>query len=180
MSGLRVVAFTAGPLTPIDRVFYERLVRDPMLDLRAVVVDDYAPPRPPLHRRIARGIQRQGWGWLWFKAATAGVGLVRDAMVAVFERWHPPLREESYRSLEHDTGVPVLHVTEIQGEESRSLIRSLQPQLGVIVGDRMRGDALSAMRNTEHSAWNGDRCSTSAAAARAAPGRSWPARAWSA
>jgi peptidoglycan/xylan/chitin deacetylase (PgdA/CDA1 family) len=145
MSGLRLVAFTAGPLTAVDRVFYERLARDPLLDLRAVVVDGHAPPRRPLHWRIARGIRRQGWGWLWFKAVSRGGDLVRNAMVAVFERWHRPAREESYRTLARDTGVAVHHVTEIHGEESLSLIRSLQPQLGVVVGDRIRGDVLSAM-----------------------------------
>ena len=38
---LRVVAFTAG-VSEIDRVFFERLAKDPLLDL--VAIDEYAQP----------------------------------------------------------------------------------------------------------------------------------------
>jgi peptidoglycan/xylan/chitin deacetylase (PgdA/CDA1 family) len=142
MSRLRLIVFTAGPLSPIDRVFYERLAGDPLLDLRAIVVDDSARRRRPLHERVAHGVRRDGWAWLWFKAVTTTGSLARRATLALFGRLHPAACEESYRTLERETGVPVHHVADIHSEESLALVRSFEPQLGVAVGEGILREAL--------------------------------------
>ena len=139
---LRLVVFTAGPLAPVNRVFYERLAGDPQLDLRAIVVDDYVRPRQPLWRRLRRGVQQDGWRWLWFKAVTTGEALVRRFALALFDRMHAPRGEESYDALSTRTGAAVHHVADIHGEDSLALIRSLRAQLGVIVGGRILRDAV--------------------------------------
>lgn len=139
---LRLVVFTSGPLSAVNRVFYERLAGDARLDLCAVVVDDYARPRPPLWRRLRRSVRQDGWRWLWFKAATKAEALARRVGVALFERVHPPLREANYDTLRRDTGLAIHRVADIHGEESLALIRALRPQLGVIVGGRILRDSV--------------------------------------
>ena len=145
MSRLRLVVFTEGPLSPVDLVFYERLARDPLLDLRAVVVDGCARRHLPVHRRVVQGVRRDGWGWLWFKAVTKAAALARNAALALFDRLHGPARQESYRTLERDTSVPVHHVTDIRSEQSLTLVRSFQPQLGVTVGEGILHEGLVAI-----------------------------------
>ena len=137
---LRLVVFTAGSLSPLNRVFYERLARDPRLDLAAIVVDGYARARQPLGRRIIRGVRQDGWRWLWFKAVTTAAAAANKAAVALFDRTHRPVRTETYETLARDTGIAVHHVVDIHGEESLALIRSLRPQLGAIVGGRILRD----------------------------------------
>jgi peptidoglycan/xylan/chitin deacetylase (PgdA/CDA1 family) len=139
---LRLVVFTAGPLSPVNRVFYERLARDPSIDLRAIVVDEYARPRTPLWRRVRRSLQRDGWRWLWFKARTRTEALARRTAVALFERVHPPVREDGYDALARELGVAVHHVADIHGDDSLSLVRSLRAQLGAIVGGRILRDTV--------------------------------------
>jgi peptidoglycan/xylan/chitin deacetylase (PgdA/CDA1 family) len=139
---MRLVVFTAGPLSAVDHVFCERLARDPLLDLRAVVVDSAARPRPPRWRRIRRGVQQDGWPWLWFKAVTTMEVLAGKVALALFDRLHRPIRKESYETLSRGTGVAVHHVADIRSQESLALIRSLRPQLGVIVGSCTPGDAV--------------------------------------
>jgi peptidoglycan/xylan/chitin deacetylase (PgdA/CDA1 family) len=126
----------------VNRVFFERLARDPLLDLRAIVVDDFARPRASLLSRLARGMRKEGWAWLWFKAISRGDALARRAWMAVFERLHPPACDESYSSLSAATGVPVHRVPDIHADASLALIRGLRPQLGAIVGGRILQDAV--------------------------------------
>src|SRR6266700_6153090 len=75
---LRLVVFTAGPLPPVSRVLYERLARDPLLDLRGIIVDEYRRPRKPLPLRILRGLRTEGWPWFKFR--------LRSRLSSVFER----------------------------------------------------------------------------------------------
>ncbi len=137
---LRLVVFTAGPLSAVNRVFYERLAADPALDLRAIVVDGYRRPPRPLWRRIVRGVRQDGGSWLWFKASTTARGLAGKVALAFFDRVHHPRPADSYDSLSLRTGVAVHHVPDIHGEESLALVRSLRPQLGAIVGGRILRD----------------------------------------
>lgn len=139
---LRLVVFTAGPLSPTNRVFFEGLARDPLLELRAIVVDGYARPRQPLWRRLRRGMQQDGWRWLWFKAVTLAAAAANRAALALFERTHRPVRVDTYDTLARDTGVAVHRVADIHGEESLALLRSLRPELGVIVGGRILRDTV--------------------------------------
>jgi len=134
---LRLVVFTSGPLSAVNRVFYERLARDPRLELAGIVVDGYARPRKPLLARIRRGVQQDGWAWLWFKAVVTAEVLGRRAALGLFERLHPAAGEVSYESLSRDTGIPVHHVPDIHAEEALALVRGLRPQLGVIAGTRI-------------------------------------------
>ncbi|HKN47768.1 MAG TPA: formyltransferase family protein, partial [Candidatus Polarisedimenticolia bacterium] len=141
-----MVVFTAGPLSAVNRVFFERLAGDPLLDLLALIVDERANPRKPLAARVLRGIRRDGWLWLWFKLATLVGAFVRRAAVFLFELAHKRAgSDESYEVLERATGVRVDRVADIQSAESLTLIRSLRPQLGVIVGGRILRDAVIAI-----------------------------------
>ncbi len=143
---LRAVVFTAGPLSGVNRLFFERLSGDPLLDLLAILVEERENPRKPLAARVLRGIRREGWLWLWFKLATLARALVRRAAVFLFELAHErAVSDESYESLASATGVRVQRVGDIQSEESLTLIRSLRPQLGVIVGGRILRDAVIAI-----------------------------------
>ena len=132
---LRVVVFAAGPLAAVDRAFCERLAGDPRLDLRAIVVDGTARARRPGWWRIVRGLQQDGWGWLWFKTVTGSSALARRVARAVFDRMHRPIREESYAALARETGIAVHHVADIHGDQGRDLVRSLKAQLGLVVGE---------------------------------------------
>lgn len=135
---LRVVVFTSGPLSAVNRVFFERLAKDPLLKLTAVIVDEYKKRRKPLAVRIFRSVRKDGWPWLLFKLRSAMDRLIRKAALFLFETMHERTgREESYEKLESETGVPVHKVADIHSEESRGLIRSLQPHLGAIVGTRI-------------------------------------------
>ena len=139
---LRLVVFTGGPLSPVNRVFYERLAADPALDLRAIVVDGHRRPPRPLWQRIVRGVRKERLGWLGFKAVTTLQAMVARATVALLDRVHRPRPDESYSDLSARTGVAVHHVSDIHGAESLGLIRGLRPQLGVIVGGRILRDCV--------------------------------------
>src|SRR5437867_7757366 len=91
---LRVVAFTRGPLAPINRVFFERLARDPLLDVAAIVVDEYQRPWKPLIVRVVRGARKEGMPWLAFKIASKLRLLVRGLARWLFEWVHGSTRPE--------------------------------------------------------------------------------------
>ena len=103
---LRLVVFTAGPLPPVSRVLYERLARDPLLDLRGIIVDEYRRPRKPLPLRILRGLRTEGWPWLVFKVRTRLSSLLERVTVFVLTRsaGRSP-SHESYEALRDETGV---------------------------------------------------------------------------
>jgi peptidoglycan/xylan/chitin deacetylase (PgdA/CDA1 family) len=135
---LRVVVFTAGPLIPVNRVFFERLAWDPSIDLRGIVVDEYRKPRKSLLSRAARGIRSAGWSWVTFQAASKAEALARRVLWSVFERTHPRSSAgDPHEALERSTGVRVFRVPDIHSATALGLIRSLAPQLGVIVGGRI-------------------------------------------
>jgi peptidoglycan/xylan/chitin deacetylase (PgdA/CDA1 family) len=143
---LRLAVFTAGPLLSVNSVFFRRLAEDPLLDLAALVVDEYRRPRAHLARRLVRGLRAEGWGWLWFKLASNAESLIRRVGVWMFERMHPRSGpEESYEAWQQGTGIPVYRVPDIHSEQSVALIRALRPQLGVIVGGRILRDAVIAI-----------------------------------
>ena len=140
---LRLVVFTAGSLAPINRVFFERLVRDPLLDVAAIVVDEYQRRRKPPVERIVRAVREDGVSWFAFKLVSTLDSLVRRVALRLFERVHrSPQSEESYEALALRAGVRVHRVPDIHRDESLELIRSLQPQLGVIVGGRILRDTV--------------------------------------
>lgn len=140
---LRVVIFTAGPLSPVNRVFFERLARDPRLDLRGIVVDDYEKPKKALWTRIRKGLERDGWPWIAFKVRSGLERLIHGIGARLFELIHPVTRwDESYQRLQEQTGVPVYRVADIHSDQSLALIRSLRPQLGLIVGGRILKDSV--------------------------------------
>ena len=135
---LRVVVFTAGALAPVNRVFFERLAREPGVDLCGIVVDEYRRPRKGLAARARAALREDGWGWLGFKLAAKGTALLGRLGLALFERGRRRVDgEQSYEALSHRSAVPVYRVADIHGEESLALIRSLAPDLGVIVGGRI-------------------------------------------
>ena len=49
------------------RTLFERLAADTLLDLRAIVVDEYKSPRKSFALRLLHGLQTAGWRWLAFK-----------------------------------------------------------------------------------------------------------------
>lgn len=148
-----MVVFTAGPLLPVNRVFFERLAADPLLVLTAVIVDEYTRPRKPLPSRIIRGFRKEGWPWLWFKFTSSLASLIRKTALSFFELTHPRMgREESYDMLTSRSGIDVYRVADIHGEESLTLIKSLRPQLGVILGGRILRE--SVLEIPEHGTLN--------------------------
>ncbi len=140
---LRLVVFTAGPLPPISRVLFERLATDPLLDLRAIIADEYRRPRKPLPLRVLRGLRAEGWPWLMFKLRFRLSSLFHRIILFVLARLHGrSARDEGYEALRRKTGVPTYRVADIHSESSLALIRSLRPQLGLIVGGRILRDAV--------------------------------------
>lgn len=129
---LRLVVFTSGNLTPVNRVFFERLARDPLLDLVAIVVDEYQPKRKPLYKRIYRALREDGPSWLAFKVVSKLGRLGGWVTVRLMDWIHGPGLMES-----RNTGLVIHRVADIHSEESLALIRSLSPDLGVIVGGRI-------------------------------------------
>jgi peptidoglycan/xylan/chitin deacetylase (PgdA/CDA1 family)/folate-dependent phosphoribosylglycinamide formyltransferase PurN len=143
---LSLIVLTAGPLSAINRVFFERLARDPLLRIEAILVDGYARPRRPLAARIFRGVRAEGWRWLGFKIATAAGALVRRAGLRLFDRLHPPHDPgDPYAALERRAGVPVHRVADLHDAASLALLRSLRPRLGVIVGGRILRDTVTTI-----------------------------------
>jgi peptidoglycan/xylan/chitin deacetylase (PgdA/CDA1 family) len=141
---LRVVVFTAGPLSPVNRAFFEHLAGDPQLEVRAVLVDEYQAPRRPLVLRIFRGLRSEGPSWICFKIIGGLESLIRRTTHRLFAAAHRRAGgEASYEGLTRASGIPVHHLPDIQGEPSLALIRSLHPQLGVIVGGRILRDAVT-------------------------------------
>src|SRR5262249_18159502 len=141
--GLRMVVFTAGPLPPTSRVLYERLAADPLLELVAIIVDEYRRPLKPLPLRVLRGLRREGWPWFVFKLRSRLVSLVDRMIFFVLARWHGQSpRDECYKALQRKTGVAIHHVADIHSESSLALIRSLRPQLGLIMGGRILRDGV--------------------------------------
>jgi len=135
---LRVIVFTAGPLARVNHVFFRRLARDPLLELAAIVVDEYERPRKAFLGRVVRAVRQDGLAWLAFKLGSKLDGLVRRLAVRLFDQAHGGARlDESYEALELATGVRVYRVRDIHHDESLELIRSLRPQVGVIVGGRI-------------------------------------------
>jgi hypothetical protein len=142
---LRLVVFTAGPLPPTSRALFERLATDPVLDLLAIIVDEYRRPLKPLPLRVLRGLRTEGWPWLRFKLRSRLSSLVHEMNFFVLARLHGRSpRAESYEALRRKTGVAIHHVADIHSESSLALIRSLRPQLGLIMGGRiLRDDVIS-------------------------------------
>lgn len=134
LNRLRVIVFTAGPLTPINHVFFNRLVEDPLLEVRAIIVEEYQRLKEPLVFRISRGIREDGWPWLWFKFTSVIGTVIRKTAHCLFELvQRRKLLQESYETLTRESGIPVYHVLDIHSEQGLRLIRSLRPQLGAIV-----------------------------------------------
>src|SRR5689334_3558255 len=96
---LRLVVFTSGPLSPVNRVFFERLAADPLVNVVGIVVDEYRPRRRPALVRAWRALRREGWPWLAFKLRTKAGALVRRLALTAFEWAHPPGPDESYEDL---------------------------------------------------------------------------------
>src|SRR2546428_10111764 len=108
---LRLVVFTAGPLPPVSRVLYERLARDPLLDLRGIIVDEYRRPRKPLPLRILRGLRTEGWPWLVFKVRTRLSSLLERVTVFVLTRSAGRVPgPESYQTVAGETRGAIPHV----------------------------------------------------------------------
>src|SRR5438067_1727081 len=104
---LRLIIVTAGPLTPINSVFFEHLARDPLFELAGIVIDDYQRPRKPLLRRIARSLREEGVGWLAFKLGAKLRAMVRAAACPFIDFVHGrSLTEESYEALAERTRIP--------------------------------------------------------------------------
>ena len=140
---LRLVVFTAGPLPPTSRVLFERLAMDPLLDLRAIVIDEYRRPRKPLPLRVLRGLRAEGWPWFKFRLRSRLSSVFERVILFVLVRLHGRSpRDESYEALRRKTGVTIHHVADIHSESSLTLIRSLRPQLGLIMGGRILRDAV--------------------------------------
>ena len=132
---IRLVVFTAGPLTAVNRVFFEGLARDPLLELSAIVVDKYARPRKSLAVRVVHALRQDGPAWLAFKMYSELRWLLQRTTSWVFERAHAPrAQEESYETLGRRTRVRIHQVPDMNGEVSVAMIRSLRPHLGIIVG----------------------------------------------
>src|SRR3989442_10816521 len=115
---LRLVVFTAGPLPPLSRVLFERLARDPLLDLLAIVVDEYRRPLKPLPLRVLRGLRAEGWPWLMFKLRSRLSSLfhrmILSALASVLARSHGRSpKDEGYEALRRKTGVAIHHVADI-------------------------------------------------------------------
>ena len=138
---LPLVVFTAGPLTAINRVFFERLTRDPQLELSAIIVDDHPGPRGSQAAGAVRGLRTDGFAWFAFRVRSTLGALLRMMAVWLFERMHRrSAQQESYRLLQRSMGIRVYRMSDIQSEASLALIRSLRPHLGVIVGSLVLGD----------------------------------------
>jgi len=133
---LRVVVFTAGEMTAIDRAFYERLTADPLIELLAIVVDDYRRRPKPLLVRIARAIREDGPRWVAFKLTSKIRAIVDRATERAADAIHGPRRQPA------PLPVRIEHVADIHSDASLALIRSLQPDLGVIVGGRILRDSV--------------------------------------
>src|ERR1041384_2688418 len=111
---LRLVVFTAGPLPPISRVLFERLAEDPLLDLLAIIIDEYRRPLKPLPLRILRGLRTEGWPWLRSKLRLRLSSLFHRVIFFVLARsaGRSP-KDESYEALRRKTGVAIHHVADI-------------------------------------------------------------------
>ena len=142
---LRLVVFTAGPLSAINRALFTRLAGDPLLDLQAIIVDERVRRPRPLLARIARGLREDGWPWLWFKALTTTQALGARVARALFVTVHGSAATESYETLAGATGVVVRRVADVNSDASVSLIRALRPQLGVIVQAPIPGEAVTSI-----------------------------------
>ena len=140
---LKVVVFTSGPLIPVNSVFLERLSKDPLLDLRGIIIDEYRRPRKNLAQRVLKSLREERLPWLAFKLRSRLEALVERLALWFFEALHPRVSpQESYEAFETSTGVPVYRVADIHSEQSLKLIRSLAPQLGVILGGRILRDTV--------------------------------------
>jgi hypothetical protein len=133
---LRVVVFTAGELMPADRVLYERLSADPLIDFAGIIVDEYRPRRKPLLTRVARALREDGPGWIGFKIVSRLVAIRDRIVLRCADLIHGPRRPEPA------LGVPVHRVSDIHSDSALALIRSLAPDLGVIVGGRILRDSV--------------------------------------
>src|SRR5207247_10102278 len=98
-------------------------------------------------------LREEGWPWLAFKRRSRFEALVQRLGLWFFEWLHPRVSpQESYEAFEKSTGVPVYRVADIHSEQSLTLIRSLAPQLGVILGGRILRDTVISI--PEHGTLN--------------------------
>jgi peptidoglycan/xylan/chitin deacetylase (PgdA/CDA1 family)/folate-dependent phosphoribosylglycinamide formyltransferase PurN len=143
---LRLVVFTGGELAPVNRVLFERLAADPLLDLAAIIVDDYRRPRKSLVARVSRALREDGLGWLAFKFGSKIRSIADKATHRLTALAHgQPRGEESYDAFEKRTAIRVFRVTDIHDGASLALIRSFSPELGMIVGGRILRDCVTTI-----------------------------------
>ena len=133
---LRVVVFTAGEMTPINRVFFERLAEDPLLDVAGIVIDEYQRAPKPLHTRIVQALREDGPKWLAFKIRSRVGAMLNRVVLRVADKIHGP------RRVDVDLTATIYCVSDIHSAESVALIRSLSPDLGVIVGGRILDESV--------------------------------------
>lgn len=132
------MVFTSGPLRPVNRVFFERLAKDPLLHLLAIVVEENQRPRGHSASSFLSGFRDGGWRWPLFNLATELGSLVGRIGHLFLNLTHPATRpQDSYEDVQREIGIRVYRVSNIQSEQSVTLIQSLRPQLGVTVGGRL-------------------------------------------
>ncbi|MFH0910505.1 MAG: polysaccharide deacetylase family protein [Planctomycetota bacterium] len=143
---LSLVVFTVLPLREgYDRLF-RKLAAHPDLDLRAIVVDAYEPPRPSRLGRLARALARDGAPRLWYKIGRTLAAWVRSAVQGLYEISHPPRSPGiSFERLAGETGVRVLFTPDIHSPETLDAVRGLAPDLGVLCGGRILSPGLLSL-----------------------------------
>ncbi len=140
---LRLVVFTRGSLLPVNRVLFERLAADPLLDVRGIVVDS-ENLRRPVAVDLAWGRPAAAWRWAAFKIIATVAAWLREAVLLMFDAVHPRAGTDAgYGDVGRRTGVPIHHVA--NSDQCLPLIRSLRPQLGVVVDGRVPGDAVASL-----------------------------------
>jgi peptidoglycan/xylan/chitin deacetylase (PgdA/CDA1 family) len=137
---LSIVVFATAHLCAVDRVFFQRLAEDPLLDLRAIVVEG-ARPREAWGRRLLRGVGTGGWRGLAFEIGSGLGVLMRTLVWKLFEAFHPRVEPpERWDTLARGSGIRIHRVADLDSDACVTLVRSLRPQVGVITGDRTVSD----------------------------------------
>ena len=133
---LKIVIFTRSELDPLTVSFFNRLIKEPDIDVVAIIADEYPLTSTPFIKKL----QKFGWPYFLYKIRKKVFNFVSRLLVKAWHIHHPLAQNEFTIEALAKKGVCIYHTTDVHCEENLAFISASKPELGVIYGSRILQD----------------------------------------